>query len=840
MGEEEEDDYEERPEPEPVNYPSSKRNKVAETETYDVFVSYSHREGDWVEKELLPRLDNAGFKVAIDIRLLKPNDNLEVLRQALDASRTCITIFTSNYFKSDYAPNELGYAMQMDIPIFPVLLDNREIIPQEFRRLKYFEFSFVFLGSISPEEAEKRWVNLIDAIHSELGHSTPSNYSNVETNYRPPNKQQPVAQQEAKPSVVKTESGDTLVTESGDPIAIETPAVSQKKTSSRGTENINVDGVAISDAYSVQDLLGYDDYVKALANFIESPKTKKPITIGIDAVWGGGKTSLMHMLERRLGPPQKLKLWQRLNREGEVESSKVILREKIKSRIKEGWDVLFTPKLWKLPWKNRRSYFYTIWFNAWKYDQEESLWAALVLEILDQIRSQLNLGRKLGIAIKLYWHRFKFEDFLLDIFKSLLLVILIAALGFGLLSVVALMSGDTIRNLSTSYLIGRVQVIVGLGAIALIPLAYTVIKDVLGAITSPFNLGLSRYFKEPDYKGKIGFLGQFQKDYKLVIETVTNKGKWPLLIFIDDLDRCAANKAAEVIESINLLLDSEYCVFVIGMDSAMLSRSIQAKYKDIQPFFEGIDYSSRTGLGRHFLEKIIQIDFRIPQPDPKHISEFILAQLGRKSAEPLGTSQVSKKIQTAESLIQAEERAGKTREEAKQEVEVNRPDLSAAIDNAKQAVEKRAFEEYPEVEKAIQEMAAFLDYNPRRIKRFINMYRLQALIAYERGFLETLISLDNLARWVVISMRWPEFINMVVHDSRIVADIKVHILQIENAATSVQKQKEIESIMSMGKYPPSLYPLLTDPDFEKLITSIDGQIGEAQNYLGLNQLFMVQ
>ncbi len=807
---------------------------------YDVFVSYSHREGDWVEKELLPRLGEAGFKVAIDIRLLKPNDDLGILLEALDVSRTCIPIFTPNYFGSKYAPNELRHAMQKGISIFPVLLSDPKSIPQQFMSIQYIDFSIIYTGNIDPLKAAGIWAQLLNAIRRELDQNQTPDSSKARIKSRPAVPQQQTVQHEAQPSLLQTESGDTLITESGNPIAIENPAVSQEKTSSRVTENINVDGVAISDAYSVQDLLGYDDYVKALANFIESPKTKKPITIGIDAVWGGGKTSLMHMLEKRLGPPQKLKLWQRLNSDGDVESSMEILGEKVKSRINESWHVLLTPKLWRLPWKNRRSYFYTIWFNAWKYDQEESLWAALVLEILDQIRSQLNLGRKLGIGIKLYWQRFNLEDFLLDILRSLLLVILIAALGFGLLSAVALASGDTIRNLSMSYLIGRVQVIVGLSALALVPLAYTVIKDVLGAVTSPFNLGLSRYFKEPDYKGKIGFLGQFQKDYKLVIQTVTNKGKWPLLIFIDDLDRCAANKAAEVIESINLLLDSEYCVFIIGMDSAMLSRSIQAKYKDIQPFFEGMDYSSRTGLGRHFLEKIIQIDFRIPQPDPKHISEFILAQLGRKSTEPKEPSQVSKKIQIAESLIQAEERAGKTREAAKQEVEANRPDLSTAIENAKQAVEKRAFEEYPEVEKAIQEMAAFLDYNPRRIKRFINMYRLQALIAYERGFLETLISLDNLARWVVISMRWPEFINMVIHDSRIVADIKVHMLQIENATTADQKKKEIESIKSMGKYPPSLYPILTDPDFEKLITSIDGQIGEAQNYLGLNQLFMVQ
>jgi hypothetical protein len=769
---------------------------------YDVFVSYSHREGDWVQYELLPRLEKAGFKVAIDIRILKPNEDLGILREALQVSRTCIPVFSQNYFESEYAPNELRYARQREIRVFPILLSGPKTIPQQFMGIQYFDFSVIFTGHIDPQEAEDLWERLIDAIRGELARNQTSTPSKVGSKFESTTTQQQTAQQEAKPSVLQTESGDTLVTESGNPIGIETPDTSQNQMPARPVENVNVDGNALSDTYSTQDLLGYDDYVQALANFIESPKTKKPITIGIDAVWGGGKTSLMHMLEQRLNPKSKSNKDESQN--GET--------------TKQG------------------EHFYTIWFDAWQYDQQEMLWAALVLEILRQIKEQFKWHQKIGLFVRLNIKRFDWTAFFADIFKSVGIAFLLSIVGFAGYYLLASFLGNNFAD-TFAWLKVYTKVFAALG---IATLTYTIFKDTAGLIISPFNLGISRYAKEPDYKSKIGFVNQFKEDFKCVIESVTQNGKWPLVVFIDDLDRCSPSKAAEVIEAVNLLLDSEHCIFIIGMDATMLSRSIQAKYKDIQPFFEDANYPSRIGLGRHFLEKIIQIDFRIPQPDPKHISEFILAQLGRKPAEPSEPSQVSEKTQAAESLIQAEERAGKTREEAKQEVEVNRPDLGEVIEDAKKAVEERAFEEYPEVEKAIQDMAVFLNYNPRRIKRFINMYRLQALIAYERGFLETLISLDNLARWVVISMRWPEFINMVVQDSRIVADIKVYILQVKNAATTEQKNKEIESIKSMGKHPPSLYPLLTDPDFEKLITSIDGHIGEAQNYLGLNQLFMVQ
>src|SRR5258708_7200692 len=39
--------------------------------------------------------------------------------------------------------------------------------------------------------------------------------------------------------------------------------------------------------------------------------------------------------------------------------------------------------------------FRLVWFEAWKYAQEEALWAALVLEILRQIRTQMSLPRQL-------------------------------------------------------------------------------------------------------------------------------------------------------------------------------------------------------------------------------------------------------------------------------------------------------------------------------------------------------------------------------------------------------------------------------------------------------------
>jgi hypothetical protein len=599
-------------------------------------------------------------------------------------------------------------------------------------------------------------------------------------------------------------------------------------------KEIEVQGRALSDTYSEEDLLGYQDYVDALADFIESSETKKPITIGIDAPWGGGKTTIMHMLQKRLGPPKKLRLWQRKADKGKIESSRAILWENIKAKVSDRWRVFVNPKMWRWPWqKTKRSYFYTVWFNAWKYDQEESLWAALVLEILEQVRQQLGFRRKLGLSIKLNLQRFKLEDFLLDLLKSFLTVLVIVLIGAAVATGIAIASGDTIQNLlSKAYLIGRLKVIVGLGIVSLVPLTYTIIKDVLGKIVSPFSLGISKYFKQPDYKSKIGFFGQFQEDFKFVVETVTEKGRWPLLIFVDDLDRCTANKAAAVIESINLLLDSEHCVFIIGMDSHILASSIQAKYKDLQDFFRDPDNPAGLSLGHKFLEKIIQIDFRVPTPDPKHVYDFIDINLGRNPALPPPQPQVNE----PQRLLQAEQRTGKSLAEAKIAVQQSNPEIATELEKAVEEIKARSFDDNDEVQQAVRDSAPFLGYNPRKIKRYINLYRLQALIAYRRGVLEDSVSLDMLGKWILISLRWHEFLDEALEHPAFVKNFFDLATNLKNANTPEKRKTVLDNITERLLNQDRIKLLLDNQDLLQLLSSIPHSADDVKNYLQLVQL----
>ena len=558
-------------------------------------------------------------------------------------------------------------------------------------------------------------------------------------------------------------------------------------------ERIEIATRALADAPSEVDLLGFSDYAEALADFIKNEKTKKPLTIGIDASWGMGKTTLMLMIRHQL-----------------MEQG-----DKIEGRR-------------SLP---------TVWFNAWKYDQEESLWAALALEILAQIRRQFNWWQRAKLWLRLNYKRLDQPLLLRSLLKLLAYVIAIYLLGAVAFGIAALWLG-------TGFLGKYIGTIGILGFIAAL---YAAGKEVYDSIAGPFDLKLAQYVREPSYKERIGFLAQFDEDFKRVVDVVTEGGKWPLVVFIDDLDRCAPPKPAEIIEAINILLDAKHCVFVIGMDAQAVAGSIEAKYKDLREYLDDADDPGGLTLGQCFLEKIIQINFRIPRADPQAVVSFIDAHLDAAKGELPPRPFREERIE-AEQLIEAEQRAGKSLDEAVQVVQAFRPDISReVVAEARQEVFAKSFDDSEGVRRAIHEAAPYLGLNPRKIKRFINFFRLQALIANRRGLLETgVIRLDLLAKWVIIAMRWPDVIEATMTD-------RSFSISLKKAHKTREKLRQIQSGLrpaSIDEQPEvietELNVLLADPRKKRLVNAsdlidlleemTDADIGVAPCYLYLAQI----
>lgn len=120
--------------------------------------------------------------------------------------------------------------------------------------------------------------------------------------------------------------------------------------------------------------------------------------------------------------------------------------------------------------------------------------------------------------------------------------------------------------------------------------------------------------------------------------------KLNFLFLVDDLDRCLPDKAVEMLEAIKLFLDVAGCVFVLALDDEVVERGIAHRYRDYLQLgdrgAESIAYSLKperydaftarasTRLppitGSEYLEKIIQVPFRLPRWSRTEARVFLL------------------------------------------------------------------------------------------------------------------------------------------------------------------------------------------------------------------------
>jgi hypothetical protein len=92
-----------------------------------------------------------------------------------------------------------------------------------------------------------------------------------------------------------------------------------------------------------------------------------------------------------------------------------------------------------------------------------------------------------------------------------------------------------------------------------------------------------------------------------------------IILYIDDLDRCPAEKVVEVLQAIHLLLYFPLFVVVVAVDARWVSRSLRERYPQL--LSENITDSRRdpellTAATSHdYLEKIFQIPYWVPPMD---------------------------------------------------------------------------------------------------------------------------------------------------------------------------------------------------------------------------------
>lgn len=440
---------------------------------------------------------------------------------------------------------------------------------------------------------------------------------------------------------------------------------------------------SIGDRPTTDDTLNYSRYVDALVNLIIYEETKTPFTIAIDGAWGTGKSSLMDMMAERL-------------------------------------DDLGVP---------------TIRYNAWLYGAEGTTWAAIATTVIQQaFQHKKTVRGKIGLAVRLI--RARYLSSLNDDVRR----------GAG-----------TIQRLNVSWLevrksAARFLLYLG-GAIALFSLGafilthLDIMDDAVAAVSvfgtvliaaidrlvrQSTNLRLGQYVRSANYQQRLGFLHEFRQDFTQVVAAITTDPRdtyHRLVIFIDDLDRCLTSQIADVVEAISGVLDTPNCVFVIGMETRVVAASLEVRYQDISQHLGG---DSGLTMGYNFLEKIVQVSFRLPQPN-------LVAQKTFLQALRPSDAQQDRHV------------PARTHAFTERPLKLTTPMINA-----------------------IEAVLPYLEDNPRRAKRFVSLYWLNILIYEdprsdihftEAEPTENQITYLELADWVLLGMMYPDFVGRMQRDN---------------------------------------------------------------------------
>lgn len=212
-----------------------------------------------------------------------------------------------------------------------------------------------------------------------------------------------------------------------------------------------------------------------------------------------------------------------------------------------------------------------------------------------------------------------------------------------------------------------------------------------------------------------------------------------LIVLIDDLDRCLPDTAIETLEAIRLLVFTSRTAFVVAADEAMIEYAVRKHFPDLPETTGPRDYA------RNYLEKLIQVPFRIPALGETETRIYVTLLL---AGAELGENDKS---------------FGKLIEAARERLK--RPWESAALDAdaVKQALGDKAAKTHNALMLSDQIgpiLASGAKGNPRQIKRFLNTLLLREKTATARGFGDD-IKLPVLAKLMLLERFTPRLFDQI-------------------------------------------------------------------------------
>lgn len=519
-----------------------------------------------------------------------------------------------------------------------------------------------------------------------------------------------------------------------------------------------------SDTATAEDQLGRAPAAEALAarmNLIWQRHAKAqhtdPLVMHLNAPWGAGKTSYFLLLKKLLMNPT----------EG------------------EGWAV--------------------VEMNAWQHQHVGAPWWSLFQIIYQKAQAQTNTpSAEQGMIWRENWRRFHGRK--MPFFVGLS----ITALGLTVL-----FNGGPGGEVLDILFPGEMSTSAGAAAITQIFLGFPV--AVAGIIKSLNHFRETLLPADADTAERWTSIhkdprNQLKKHFQGLVDDL---GK-PLLVFIDDLDRCQPKYVVELLEHIMTIFRHNQVFFMVAADGQWITRCFELEYKDFK------DYHSDPGrsLGHHFLEKVFQFSIPLPQPS-KELRDAFWEMLTQPALQEEESADQGPKPATSDEGDESDRKKARRQRQEKIEAFVRKSSEATSV-FAKEDTEES-------IQSFLGPFSKLVENNPRAMKRLVNAYIVQAIAETARHGRELEEEEQvRLARWTILQHRYPILIDYFRSNPQKIAPAIAH-----KAGSDAANFKDDERVQAILEQANKINSILTQRRTGQK-TSIELKAKDIATYLGVD------
>jgi hypothetical protein len=454
-------------------------------------------------------------------------------------------------------------------------------------------------------------------------------------------------------------------------------------------------------------------------------------------------------LAKRLG-----KLWKQINIDDKVVSGKsfVIHLYSEWGAGKSTFLNLLKKELDEYP-VNKDNKWITLEFNAWQNQHIEPAWWSLLNSIYAGItnkESGLGVWRRFTFNCREYLWRYISSKYILTlpIFLFLLAIIL---------SVYALDLSAVTTIISSAFVLISSSVGVALKSIGSLFAGSPKSAKVFEEMTS-----------DPMSKVK----EQFNKN----INFINN----PVIVFIDDLDRCRESYVVSLLESLHTLFNHRQVIYIVAADKKWISSCFHNSYSSIAEHIE--DQAKPTG--HLFIEKLFQVSIGLPAISKKVQKDYLDILLNSNKPEKFDELSIEEN-----ELLQ----------NARKYSDFNKLDTSnpKILENV---ILKSIEDDFDtDVEHRLKNYVEYLQANPRFIKLLTNTYGINVAVAMSSGLQLSDEDYDNIVVWTIISLQYPAVADELANNPDLISAF-LSEENLENSPALNSQLKHDDLIHLLGGY----------------------------------------